>query len=256
MSLPDKYRIDPRAPIHKMREKRHRDGRDFKVVITSRDSTTGTGKTTLAIWLAMNWQDDWSADQGTLHVNEFLDIYTEQEPGNVLLMDEAEQVDSRRAMSNKNVNFAEKWMMMRYSQVDSILTLPTATALDNRLRELSDIWINVIERGMAKVHNVKVGDYDKKVNTFPIHSLTWPDISNLDPAKEMAQKKHDKIQGELYQDDEDDKPRAETDRRVNTIDRDAFIKAAVDKWGVTQRDVAEQIGMKQPSVSRIVNSDD
>ena len=184
-----------------LREKRHKDGRDFKIIITSRNSTTGTGKTTLALWLALNWDSDFTADQATLHVDEYLDIYKEQSKGSVLIMDEAEQVDARRSMSNQNVEFSEKWSMMRYSEVDSILTLPTVTALDKRVEELADVWINVIERGYANCHLVTVHDFEKTVETPPWHSLSWPDISHLSVAKELEKKKEQKIAGEIYGND-------------------------------------------------------
>ncbi len=212
MSLHDKWRIDPDMPMHRMREKRHNKNRDFKVIITSRDSTTGTGKTTLALWLALNWDDDFSADKATLHVSEYLDIYQEQTPGSVLIMDEAEQLDSRRSMSNDNVEFSKKWSMMRYSEVDSILTLPTASALDKRLEELADVWINVIERGRAIVHKISVGDYDKDVKTYPWHELVWPDISHLSIARKLEEKKERKIAGEIYDDGEDDDNSEELDK--------------------------------------------
>jgi len=205
--LAPKYRIENDAWINVLRQKRHKKGRDFKVIITSRNSTTGTGKTTLALWLALNWDNDFTADQATLHVDEYLDIYKEQSKGSVLIMDEAEQVDARRSMSNQNVEFSEKWSMMRYSEVDSILTLPTVTALDKRVEELADVWINVIERGYAKCNLINVHDRKKTVENLPWHTLSWPDISHLSVAKKLERKKEKKIAGEIYGDDtaEDEK---------------------------------------------------
>lgn len=211
--LASKYRIENHAWINVLREKRHKKNRDFKIIITSRNSTTGTGKTTLALWLALNWDNNFTADQATLHVQEYLDMYRQQSKGSVLIMDEAEQVDARRSMSNKNVDFSEKWSMMRYSEVDSILTLPTVTALDKRIEELADVWINVIERGLAKCHIVTVGDYDKGVETPPWHTLSWPDISNLSVAKELERKKERKIAGEIYADEEDNEDNKELEKK-------------------------------------------
>ncbi|MFO7898981.1 MAG: hypothetical protein R6V58_07965 [Planctomycetota bacterium] len=55
----------------------------------------------------------------------------------VIIMDEAEQLDSRRSMSNKNVEFWNLWQTMRFRQITSILTLPTRSALDKRGMELA-----------------------------------------------------------------------------------------------------------------------
>jgi len=99
--------IDPAMPLHQYRQTRLKKNRDLKVIITSRNSTTGTGKTTLAVWLALNWDSDWSAEaKGTLSVKEYLNTYKELSPGSVLVMDEAEQLDARRSMSQQNVDFA------------------------------------------------------------------------------------------------------------------------------------------------------
>ena len=55
--------LNPRMPLNQMRQRRLEKNRDLKVIITSRNSTTGTGKTTLAVWLALNWDDNWTADE-------------------------------------------------------------------------------------------------------------------------------------------------------------------------------------------------
>jgi Zonular occludens toxin (Zot). len=171
--------IEQDSWLHRFRQRRQAEGRDTKIIITSRNSTTGTGKTTLALWLAICWdQHSFDRSKMTLHVNEYLDRYLETKPGECLIMDEAEQVDARRSMSNKNIEFAEKWMQLRFRQVDSILTMPTISALDKRLRELADIIIHVTSRGTAKVHEINVGDYDGKVNQFAREILHWPDISD------------------------------------------------------------------------------
>jgi len=65
--LSKKNEINPKAPIHKFRRGRQAQGRDTKIIITSRNSTTGTGKTTLAVWLALNWdQHGFDVSKATL----------------------------------------------------------------------------------------------------------------------------------------------------------------------------------------------
>jgi len=200
--LAPKYRIDQDAWLHNFRQKRHANGRDLKVIITSRNSTTGTGKTTLALWLALNWDSDFTADKATLHVKEYNEMYTEQPKGSVLIMDEAEQVDARRSMSNKNLKFTELWSMNRVCEVDSIITLPTISALDKRVEELADVHIMVHRRGYAEWSEINVHDDSRgKVEKFKKRALVWPDISHLSVAKEIARKKDRKIQGEIYKDD-------------------------------------------------------
>src|SRR6056297_2565897 len=171
--------MNPNQPLNKFRRGRQAQGRDTKIIITSRNSTTGTGKTTLAVWLALNWDRSWTAaEKGTLSVSEYLNTYKELEPGSVLVMDEAEQLDARRSMSQENVDFAEKWMMMRVRNVTSILTLPTSSALDKRLKELADVRINVHRRGRARVYKITVDDHNtSQVREWRWHDVSWPDLS-------------------------------------------------------------------------------
>ncbi len=169
---------------------RKKDNRDLKIIITSRDSQTGTGKTTLALWLALHFDEyGFSADQVTLHPEEFLELYKENPAGSVIIMDEAEQLDSRRSMSNKNVEFWNLWQTMRYRQITSILTLPTRSALDKRGLELADVWIQVTERGHARVHEIAVGDYDGNTQPNISETLAFPDISDMKLKDEIDEKK-------------------------------------------------------------------
>jgi hypothetical protein len=199
--------INPEAPLHKMRERRHRNGRDLKCVITQRDSETGGGKTTLACWLAMCWdRHGWDGEEkGTVSVEQFLDTYPDLPPHSVLIMDEAEQLDARRSMAQQNVDFSEHWMTMRTRQIDSILTLPTASALDKRLLELADIRINVVERGLAYVYRVKVDDHNPAdgARQWFMHELKWPDVSDHPEAVALDQQKQAKIDQNLEEKEEE-----------------------------------------------------
>ena len=237
-----------------MYRSRRADQRDLKIIITSRDSQTGTGKTTLALWLALHF-DSWGFDASkvTLHPQEFVQLYTDNRPGSVIIMDEAEQLDSRRSMSQKNVDFWNLWQTMRYRQITSILTLPTRSALDKRGLELADVWIQVTNRGFARVHKVGVGDYDGRTNPMLLETLSFPDISYL-PVKDAVDDKKVQLveEGEEFVEAEGevidpDKIRQEA--------RNDSIKKAYENTEMTQKDVAEVFGLSQPQVNRICNSD-
>jgi hypothetical protein len=198
------WSIDPSMPLHQLFVRRMERGRDLKVIITSKDSQTGTGKTTLAFWLARQWHSmygdgEWQAEKhATLDVDGFLDAYRELAPGSVLLMDEAEQLDARRAMSGDNVDFSHYWMMMRFNQITSMLTLPTTSALDKRLKELADIWIEVQRRGLATVHKISVGSYENgKVRTPKIQQLEWPNVADHPEMEALDEMKQAKIDRQL-----------------------------------------------------------
>lgn len=236
--------IDERMPLHQFRERRLRKNRDLKVIITSRNSTTGTGKTTLAVWLALNWDPNWTAEKkGTLSVSDYLNTYKELEPGSVLVMDEAEQLDARRSMSQQNVDFAEKWMMMRVRNVTSILTLPTASALDKRLKELADVRINVHRRGKARVYKITIDDHNtSQVREWGWHDIEWPDLSDHPQMQALDEMKEAKIDGALAEDDGNgqatDAKQVKREEKIETAQR------LRDK-GDTLRETAEVVDMSR-----------
>jgi predicted XRE-type DNA-binding protein len=236
-----------------MYRSRRADQRDLKIIITSRDSQTGTGKTTLALWLALHF-DSWGFDAAkvTLHPQEFVKLYTDNRPGSVIIMDEAEQLDSRRSMSQKNVDFWNLWQTMRYRQITSILTLPTRSALDKRGLELADVWIQVTNRGFARVHKVGVGDYDGRTNPMLLETLSFPDISYL-PVKDAVDDKKVQLveEGEEFVEAEGEVIDPE---KIRQEARNDSIKKAYDKTEMTQSDVAEVFGLSQSQVHNIVNS--
>ena len=190
------FALNPNCGLAEMRAKRHRNGRDLKIVITQRNSETGGGKSVLAAYLAMGWAPDWDGEKhATVSAEEFLATYPNLPEHSVLILDEAEALDARRSMSQENVEFSKDWMMMRTRQIDSILTLPTTSALDNRLLELADVRINVVHRGKAKVYRIKVDDHNpaRGPRQWFMHDIEWPDLSSHPEFRKMDEQKQDKI---------------------------------------------------------------
>jgi len=244
-------RIEEAAPLHELRKKRHENGRDLKIVVTQRDSGTGGGKSTLALWLALSWDDDWNADErATLHPSEFISTYPDLPAHSVLILDEAEELDARRSMSSENVNFSKQWMTMRTRQIDSILTLPTAGALDKRLLELADLRINVVRRGYARVYEVKVDDFNPDdVRQRHLHDIKWPDLGDHPEYEALEALKDEKIeaaaeQAEAAADGGTTDPKEAADQAKKEMQTQTVIKA-VKPWddddGMTYREAADLI---------------
>jgi len=244
--------MDPSQPLAKFRRRRKVQGRDLKVIITSRNSTTGTGKTTLAVWLALCW-DRYGFDKSktTLNPQDYIDRYLETRPGEVLIMDEAEQLDARRSMAQKNLDFAERWMELRYRMVDSILTLPTASALDKRLEELADVWINVTSTGYADVHHTTVNDRSKEINQIPMQTITWPDISDHPIKQALDQKKREKVEekNEVQKEAEGRDP-----SQIKKDTRDDLIRSFYESSDMSQRDISDTVDLTLSTVNNIINS--
>lgn len=209
------FRLEANAPIHQLFLKRMERDRDLKIIITAKDAETGVGKSTLAFALAASWHpmytdESWSADDyATYDVGEYLNRYREVKPGSVLLMEEAEQLDARRSMASENVDFSHYWMAMRVRQVVSILTLPSTSALDTRLWELADVWINVECRGRATLYDIGVNSFNGEMITKEMCGLEWPDLSSHPEMQKLDRQKAAKIERGLAE--IDDSPAEETD---------------------------------------------
>lgn len=211
------YQMDTTAPLHHLAVQRMAEGRDLKIIITAADSETGVGKTTLAGWLALNWtwmfgDTQWTAEElATLSPDEYFYMTRGLEPGTVILVDDAEELDARRSMQNMNVKFSWWWMLMRLKQIFTILTLPSPASVDSRLEELADVWINVTRRGQGLCHDIGVQSYgSRNVTTEKVHTIDFPDVSEhpqLQELREMKRKKMDnwekEIRGELEDDEEE-----------------------------------------------------
>jgi hypothetical protein len=233
-------RLNPDCKLSKLRRHRHREGRDLKVVITQRNSGTGGGKTTLAGWLCLNWDQGWSAEQrATLDPDEFIGKYPELPAHSCLLLDEAEELDARRSMAEQNVEFAKNWMMMRTRQIDSILTLPTASALDKRIKELADVRINVIERGLANVYKVRIDDHDtSQVRERFLHELEWPDVSERDELQSLEAMKNERIDGKVEDAKSDESQDPDDARREERIKNAQRLR----NKGMTTREIGDVVG--------------
>lgn len=192
--------LDERMPLHQLALKRMKNNRDLKVIITASDSETGVGKTTCAGWLALNWTwmfsaQQWDADRfATVDPYEYFSMVPEVDAGTVLLVDDAEELDSRRSMQDLNVKFSWWWELMRLKQLITIITLPSPASIDSRLEELADVWINVLERGRGLAHDIGVHDYGSRdVYTKQVHMVEFPDVSDHESMQALQGMKEDKM---------------------------------------------------------------
>lgn len=194
------YQLDTSMRLHTLATKRIADERDLKIIITADDSETGVGKTTLAGWLAINWTHmfsdrRWNAEEySTLNPQDYFELVTNVPAGSVVIIDDAEELDARRSMQNMNVKFSWWWMIMRLQQVITILTLPSPAAIDSRLEELADVWINVQHRGKALAHDIGVQSYGTRdVTTKKVHTVEFPDVSEREELNHLREKKREKM---------------------------------------------------------------
>lgn len=246
--------------------KQKRQEADLKITVAA-NAQTGVGKTSLAVFLAYLLDTSPTGfdveKQATLSLDEYRDAYDDSAvgKGSALIMDEAEQLDARRAMSDENVDASFTWQTRRIRQITTILTLPTWGDLDKRMREMTDIRIEILRRGLALVHERDRDRYEQAgIFWKPRHVIEWPDMSGTPAYDELARMK------EEFLGDEDGRKlvdEEEVQKRINEAtedireDQKALRAKALyfdDQNDLdTQADVADEMGVTQQRVQQLVS---
>lgn len=185
------------GPFWQQVAKRRKQERDAKIIITAEDGATGVGKTALAVYLAkaLDQSEDGflAAEKATVSVSEFLNLYDEVEPRSALILDEAEQIDSRRSMSNENIDAARKWETHRVNEIAGILTLPSPESLDKRMEGLADYWINVEARGKCRIYEKRIHRIKRELYYKTLQTQGWPNMDRDPDYKALAKMKEQMI---------------------------------------------------------------
>jgi hypothetical protein len=232
------------GPFMKELARRKKQERDAKIIITAEHGQTGLGKTALAVYLAKladTSPGGFNAEKSTLSVPRFLQLWDELDPGSAAILDEAEQLDARRAMSNQNVDAAEKMQTRRVNQIITIMTLPSPREIDARVERLADFWINCECRGRARVYQKKIHRIKQSVYYQTLQTITWPNMDRDPDYKALSGKKRVYIDEEA---DDDYIRRSEHNeilekerKKIRREVRDEWIKAAKEA-GIPGSDIA------------------
>jgi len=251
------------GPLWHLAAERKRANRDLQIVICA-NAETGVGKTSLAVFLAYALDTTPGgfsvAEQATLDTAEYRNAYDELEKGSALILDEAEQLDARRAMSDENVDTAFAWQTQRIREITTVLTLPTWGDLEKRMREMTDIRIEILRRGMALVH-IRDRDRYEQADVFwrPVQVIEWPNMDGVRAYERLAEMKEEFLEGvdgrELLDAEEaQERIKEETEdlRQENKKMKAKALYFDPDR-DMTQADVAEELGLSQQHVSRLLS---
>lgn len=240
---------------------------DIKIIIQGKNSQTGIGKTTLAIQLCRFIDEDWSADtHAFIDTREYVDAHMNKPKGSALLLDEIEKgADSRRAMSQENVDLSQAWATLRARNIATVCTLPSISMLDNRMLELADYWILVKRRGWAQPYKVHVNDFNHKVQRKSLpgdQHIHFADLSSDDEDKIYL----DDIKDDMLQEDgpghipmEKHKKKVRDARKeAKKEKRNEIIKGLYENTDMSTTDLSnlDCIGISQGQVSRVMSSAD
>jgi len=97
---------------------------------------TGSGKSYFSLSVCEKYFPRFTVDSIVFSVKEYLNKFSDCKPGDIILFDEGEEFNSRRAMEQKNVEFGNILSMIRFTQVSSIFTLPDLRQIDVTLVRL------------------------------------------------------------------------------------------------------------------------
>jgi hypothetical protein len=247
------------GPFFQEIAKRKEQGKDAKIIISAVDAQTGVGKSALAVALAIAL--DTSSNGGfdaerkaTLDVERFLGLYDELEPGSAMILDEAEQIDSRRSMSNKNIDAAFRWQTRRVNEIIAILTLPSIDMIDCRMERLMDYRIDVTARGSAKVYKKKIHPMQKNIYYRKLQIIRWPNMDGHPDYTTLATMKDEMISKPDSDDwirrDEHESKLEKATQMAGTETRDRIIQQLADA-GVPNQDIAAGVGLSPGRVSQI-----
>lgn len=172
-----------------------------------------------AISICRLFDPNFSAPAQGVYANlaEYYKRYMMMPKGRSILLDEVEDVaDSRRSMSDMNVDLSRTWAKLRVNQIVSVCTLPDQTTLDKRLTKAANIIVLCLNRkdiGKAKVYYTKIGDVSQKLLKYRFRNraghkelYTWeamdddPDYLHMAMLKEADNKRYLKQLVEKYGD--------------------------------------------------------
>lgn len=249
-------------------------GRDMHVIVTA-SSETGVGKTTLAVVLALLWdQHGWTADKAAVaSAEEYTQKYDQVDPGSVLLLDEAEiAADNRRGTTKGNVELSQAFAGKRYRQVFGILTAPTKSWVDKRMgSDAADYWIQAQEtdrgrpKGEAIVYRLQTNEHYQTDYTQRKEVISWPRLDDHSEFKNLDRRKKERLGGEhtsaYVHRDEVEEMKSNWWNKATKMSRYHTVKAMAEH-GITQTKISEILqaaehveGLSQSQVSRILNTE-
>lgn len=248
-------------------------GRDANIIITAA-SETGVGKTTLAVCIAtMLDQHGWTADKAAVaDAEEYDRLYDSVGPGSCLILDEAEKAaDARRGMSTDSVELTQTFATKRYRQIFSILTAPSKSWVDTRLgSDAADFWVQALQtdmgriKGEARVYRLKTNEHAEQNFTEKLEYFHWPNLDDDEEFQKLDQRKRDLLEHKDTDDGQKYLKQHEVQKKVKTAkqtarqaQRDSIIKELNENAdALSQKDIAELIGLSKSRVGQIVNQDD
>lgn len=252
------------GPFFREIGERKRKGRDAKILVTADDGATGVGKSNCCDYLGYvcdTTADGFAPHKTTIEPLRFLELYSVLEPGSSAVMEEGEQFDSRRGMTNENVEATQKWQQARVREIVAFVNLPSPSTIDTRFELLSDYWINIECRGRCRIYKKKIHRTKQTIYYETLQTLEWPNMDGSATFRRMDSLKDDLLDGEL---DNDQLVRQSTmqekiDQAVEEAEREKrnkILTALYKETELTAGDIAacSAVSIKGSRIRQIANN--
>lgn len=252
-------------PLTKLYEKRVRNSQDLFCIVDDHHNRRGTGKTVLSLGLAQamdRTEEGITKAKVALDPQELLRAYTEQPKGSALVLDEAEASTSKfRAGSKTNKAIRELVSMGRIEEKYVIMNLPSTGEMDRDLKTLASTWLMVEKKGQAIVHFLGYNPYREHPLTPKKQIINWTDITdpNLREVYDyLTEEKQKHLRGESSEStfvdgDEHQEQLQKVREKTETQVRNELLTELYDDLDVTQRELAESVGLSRSRLADIVS---
>jgi len=275
-------RFPEQHPLNDLYGRRIRNEQDLVILVDDWHARRGTGKTVASLQLAEAMDQNGGLTKANVAIspNELRDAYTALPQQSALVLDEGEiGASNRDAMTKTNKALREIMSIGRVEQKYVIINTPDIGFLDKDIRQLSDVWMTMLTKGYGLVHYLKRQPYAGKLLTEARGTIQFRDIQSGTDLRNVynwltkEKKKH--ISGEegsnLIPEAEHEKKleqavkQAEKEKRNEVIrqvheglsgfDADDYTRMKRAGGAIPQSMLGEAIGLSQPQVGNIVNSD-
>jgi len=260
--LPDGY------PFTRLYRKRVAESQDLAIIISDHQNRRGTGKTIFSLKLAAlmdRTEEGITTEKVAVGPDQLLEAYMELPKGSALVLDEAEAGLSKyEAASAVNRAMRELVSMGRIQEKYLVLNLPASSELDRDLKALCDFWFMVQNKGRALGHHLRWNPYSEEPRTPKTETWEWSDIPQDTELREVYQYLTEEKLAHLRGERDSSSQRVTASEAKNMVQkareeaetetRNKLLNTIYDSTDLTQKELANSVGLSRSRIADLLNS--
>ena len=253
-------------PFTKLYRKRVAENQDLAIIISDHQNRRGTGKTIFSLKLASlmdRTEKGITQEKVAVGPDQLLEAYMDLPKGSALVLDEAEAGLSKyEAASGVNKAMRELVSMGRIQEKYLVLNLPASSELDRDLKALCDFWFMVQSKGKALGHFLRWNPYSEEPRTPKTDSWEWSDIPESSDLRNVYDYLTSEKLAHLRGEREESSQRVTASEAKNMVEkakeeaqtetRNELLSSVYESTDVTQKELAESVGLSRSRLADIV----